>query len=219
MTRHEESIAIRFKNFSPSWKAFKEIFFGGSPSLNRQGMMCISVMLLNHAAGSFGDAAIAGMSIVNRVTMMIMAFVIGLGQGFQPVCGFCYGAKLFPRLRQAYWFTVKVGLVFLLCCAALGWFFSPHVIGLFRNDPEVIAVGTVAFHWQLCSLPLNIFTMSGNMLTQTCRKPVAANILAAARNGLFFIPFILILPHFSGFRALRCVRLGVMCVPSHFPFR
>ena len=198
MTRHEESIAIRFKNFSPSWKAFKEIFFGGSPSLNRQGMMCISVMLLNHAAGSFGDAAIAGMSIVNRVTMMIMAFVIGLGQGFQPVCGFCYGAKLFPRLRQAYWFTVKVGFIFLLCCAALGWFFSPHIIGLFRNDPEVIAVGTVAFHWQLCSLPLNIFTMSGNMLTQTCRKPVAANILAAARNGLFFIPFILILPHFFG---------------------
>ena len=126
------------------------------------------------------------------------AFVIGLGQGFQPVCGFCYGAKLFPRLRQAYWFTVKVGFIFLLCCAALGWFFSPHIIGLFRNDPEVIAVGTVAFHWQLCSLPLNIFTMSGNMLTQTCRKPVAANILAAARNGLFFIPFILILPHFFG---------------------
>ena len=203
MTRHEESIAIRFKNFSPSWKAFKEIFFGGSPSLNRQGMMCISVMLLNHAAGSFGDAAIAGMSIVNRVTMMIMAFVIGLGQGFQPVCGFCYGAKLFPRLRQAYWFTVKVGFIFLLCCAALGWFFSPHVIGLFRNDPEVIAVGTMAFHWQLCSLPLNIFTMSGNMLTQTCRKPVAANILAAARNGLFFIPFILILPHFFGLQGVE----------------
>ena len=215
MTRHGGSIAIRFKNFSPTWQACKEILYGGSPSLNRQGMMCVSVMLLNHAAGSFGDAAIAGMSIVNRVSMLIMAFVIGLGQGFQPVCGFCYGAKLFPRLREAYWFTVKIGFVFLLCCACLGWFFSPQIIRIFRNDLEVIAVGTVALRWQLCTLPLNVFTMSGNMLTQTCRKPVAANILAAARNGLFFIPLIFVLPYLFGLQGVViCQSLSDICAFS-----
>lgn len=215
MTRHGGSIAIRFKNFSPTWQACKEILYGGSPSLNRQGMMCVSVMLLNHAAGSFGDAAIAGMSIVNRVSMLIMAFVIGLGQGFQPVCGFCYGAKLFPRLREAYWFTVKIGFVFLLCCTCLGWFFSPQIIRIFRNDLEVIAVGTVALRWQLCTLPLNVFTMSGNMLTQTCRKPVAANILAAARNGLFFIPLIFVLPYLFGLQGVViCQSLSDICAFS-----
>lgn len=215
MTRRGGSIAIRFRNFSPTWQACKEILYGGSPSLNRQGMMCLSVILLNHAAGSYGDAAIAGMSIVNRVAMMIMAFVIGLGQGFQPVCGFCYGAKLFPRLRKAFWFTVKVGVIFLLCCAFLGWFFSPNIIGLFRNDPEVIAVGTVALHWQLCTLPLNALTMSGNMLTQTCRKPLSANILAAARNGLFFIPLILVLPRLFGLYGVEmCQSLSDICAFS-----
>lgn len=215
MTRHGGSIAIRFKNFSPTWQACKEILYGGSPSLNRQGMMCVSVMLLNHAAGSYGDAAIAGMSIVNRVSMLIMSFVIGLGQGFQPVCGFCYGARLFPRLREAYWFTVKIGFVFLLCCTCLGWFFSPQIIGIFRNDPAVIAVGTEALNWQLCTLPLNVFTMSGNMLTQTCRKPVAANILAAARNGLFFIPLILVLPYLFGLQGVViCQSLSDICAFS-----
>lgn len=215
MSRHGGSIAIRFKNFSPTWQACKEILYGGSPSLNRQGMMCVSVMLLNHAAGSYGDAAIAGMSIVNRVSMLIMSFVIGLGQGFQPVCGFCYGARLFPRLREAYWFTVKIGFVFLLCCTCLGWFFSPQIIRIFRNDLEVIAVGTVALRWQLCTLPLNVFTMSGNMLTQTCRKPVAANILAAARNGLFFIPLILVLPYLFGLQGVViCQSLSDICAFS-----
>jgi putative MATE family efflux protein len=215
MSRHGGSIAIRFKNFSPTWQACKEILYGGSPSLNRQGMMCVSVMLLNHAAGSYGDAAIAGMSIVNRVSMLIMSFVIGLGQGFQPVCGFCYGARLFPRLREAYWFTVKIGFVFLLCCTCLGWFFSPQIIGIFRNDPAVIAVGTEALNWQLCTLPLNVFTMSGNMLTQTCRKPVAANILAAARNGLFFIPLILVLPYLFGLQGVViCQSLSDICAFS-----
>ena len=215
MTRHGGSIAIRFKNFSPTWQACKEILYGGSPSLNRQGMMCVSVMLLNHAAGSYGDAAIAGMSIVNRVSMLIMSFVIGLGQGFQPVCGFCYGARLFPRLREAYWFTVKIGFVFLLCCTCLGWFFSPQIIGIFRNDPAVIAVGTEALNWQLCTLPLNVFTMSGNMLTQTCRKPVAANILAAARNGLFFIPLIFVLPYLFGLQGVViCQSLSDICAFS-----
>lgn len=215
MSRHGGSIAIRFKSFAPTWQACKEILYGGSPSLNRQGMMCVSVMLLNHAAGSYGDAAIAGMSIVNRVSMLIMSFVIGLGQGFQPVCGFCYGARLFPRLREAYWFTVKIGFIFLLCCTCLGWFFSPQIIGIFRNDPAVIAVGTEALNWQLCTLPLNIFTMSGNMLTQTCRKPVAANILAAARNGLFFIPLILVLPHLFGLQGVViCQSLSDICAFS-----
>lgn len=212
MTRHGGSIAIRFRNFTPSWAAFREIFYGGSPSLNRQGMMCISVMLLNHAAGAYGDAAIAGMSIVNRVTMMIMAFVIGLGQGFQPVCGFCYGARLYDRLRAAYWFTVRVGLVFLLCCSVAGWLCSSDVIQIFRNDPAVIAVGTVALRWQLSTIPLNIISMSGNMLTQTCRKPLAANILAAARNGLFFIPLILLLPRLFALQGVEmCQSISDIC--------
>jgi MATE efflux family protein len=52
--------------------------------------------------------------------------------------------------------------------------------------------------WQLCTFPLNAFILASNMMAQTCRKPLRANVLAAARQGLFFIPLIFILPaHFG----------------------
>lgn len=198
MSHHEGNIGIYWRNFAPSWAALREIFYGGSPSLSRQGLLCISTTLLNHAAGAWGDAAIAGMSIVGRISMLVMAVVIGLGQGFQPLCGFCYGARHYARLKRAWWFTTAVGTVFLLVVSALGWLFSESLITLFRNDPEVVKVGVVALRWQMTTIPLCGIIMASNMLTQTCRKPWRANLLAASRNGLFFIPCILVFPSWLG---------------------
>lgn len=203
MTRRGENIAIHWSQFHPTWSTAKEIFYGGSPSLCRQGLLCMATMLLNHAAGTYGDAAIAAMSIVNRITMMLMAVVIGLGQGFQPLCGFCYGAGRMARLKRAYWFTVAGGTTFLLLCSLVGWTASRQAIGLFRNDAAVIAIGALALRWQLLSLPLNGFIMTSNMLTQTCRKPVSANILASARSGLFFVPLIIVLPRLIGLKGVE----------------
>lgn len=198
MARQGENIGIYLRNFAPSWLAFKEIFYGGSPSLSRQGLMCLATMSLNIAAGVYGDSAIAAMSIVSRISMLVLATVIGLGQGFQPLCGFCYGAKLYDRLEDGYKFTVKLGTLFLMVCTVVGWFFSGSLIGLFRDDAQVIAIGVVALRWQLCTYPLNAFIVASNMLAQTCRKPLRANFLATARQGLFFIPLIFILPKFYG---------------------
>ena len=144
MTRRGENIAIKFRNFSPSIQMYKEIFYGGSPSFMRQGLACIATMSLNLAAGVYGDSAIAAMSIVGRIAMLSFAVVIGLGQGFQPVCGFCYGAGLYERLKEAYKFTVTIGTIFLIVLAIIGWMISGTLIGVFRDDPEVIAIGVVA---------------------------------------------------------------------------
>lgn len=198
MTRRGENIAIKFRNFSPSIQMYKEIFYGGSPSFMRQGLACIATMSLNLAAGVYGDSAIAAMSIVGRIAMLSFAVVIGLGQGFQPVCGFCYGAGLYDRLKEAYKFTVTIGTIFLIMLAIVGWVISGTLIGVFRDDPEVIAIGIVALRWQLCVFPVNALILASNMLAQTCRKPWRANILAAARQGLFFIPLIFILPSYFG---------------------
>ncbi len=198
MTRRGENIAIHFRNFSPSLQRYKEIFYGGSPSMMRQGLACIATMSLNLAAGVYGDSAIAAMSIVGRIAMLSFAVVIGLGQGFQPVCGFCYGAGLYDRLKEAYKFTVTIGTIFLIVLAIIGWMISGTLIGVFRDDPEVIAIGVVALRWQLCVFPVNALILASNMLAQTCRKPWRANILAAARQGLFFIPLIFILPSYFG---------------------
>ena len=198
MSRRKQNIRIQVKNVRFSRAFMKEIVFGGTPSLSRQGLGSLSTIMLNHAAGFYGDAAIAAMSIVTRLSFFIYAVVIGIGQGFQPLCGFCYGAKLYGRVREGFFFCIKLGTVFLSVCAIIGFVFSEPIIGLFRDDPEVVAVGAVALDWQIISYPLITTIVATNMMMQTIRKPVRANLVAAARSGLFFIPLIFLLPHFFG---------------------
>ena len=197
-SRRSQNISIHISNVRFSRDFMKEIVFGGTPSLSRQGLGSLSTIMLNHAAGFYGDAAIAGMSIVTRLSFFIYAVVIGIGQGFQPLCGFCYGAKLYSRVREGFFFCVKLGTAFLSVCAILGFIFSEPIIALFRDDPDVVAVGAVALDWQIISYPLVTTIVATNMMMQTIRKPVRANLVAAARSGLFFIPLIFILPHFFG---------------------
>lgn len=196
--RATTGVRLRPRFFSLHWHYVREIVYGGSPSLSRQGLASISVVLLNVAAAGYGDAAVAAMSIVSRVTMFVMAVIVGLGQGFQPFCGYCYGAALYNRLRHGFWFTVRVGFVFLLCFSAFFFCFAEQTIAVFRADAIVIAVGSTALRWHLAVYPLNAYIMAGNMMLQTTRRPLRANVLSSARRGLVFIPFILILPHLFG---------------------
>ncbi len=198
MCSRRGNIHIDFHRFSFRWLYVREIVYGGSPSLSRQGLACISVILMNIAAARYCDAAIAAMSIVSRVTMFVMSVIVGIGHGFQPFCGFCYGAGLYRRLRQGFWFTVRTGFLFLLCVSAVVFCFAEQTIALFRNDGIVVAVGSTALRWQLAAYPLNAYIMTGNMMLQTTRKPLRANILSSARRGLVFIPFIIIMPHLFG---------------------
>ena len=198
MTTKGQNIRIQPYLFTPTKEFLKEILAGGTPSLSRQGLGSISTLVLNVAAGVYGDAAIAGMSIVTRISFFTYAIVIGLGQGFQPLCGFCYGAKLYRRVRDAFYFCIKCGSIFLTICAIIGFTFAEPIIELFRSDPEVVSVGSAALKWQVISFPLVATIVLTNMLMQTIRKPIRANLVAAARSGLFFIPLIFILPHFLG---------------------
>ena len=203
MTRRRQNIHIRPRNFTPSRQLAKEIVFGGTPSLSRQGLGSIATIMLNVAAGAFGDAAIAGMSIVGRTAYFVYSAIIGLGQGFQPLCGFCYGARLYDRVKEGYLYCIKLGTIFLIAAAVLGFVFAEPIVEEFRSDPDVVAVGAVALRWQLLTFPLIATIIVSNMLLQTIRKPLRANILAAARSGLFFIPLVLTLPRLYGLFGLE----------------
>ena len=207
------NIRIRFKHFSPTPALLKEIVYGGSPSLCRQGLASLATILLNVSAGVYGDAAIAGMSIVTRICMFINSFVIGFGQGFQPVCGFNYGAGFYRRVREGFWYCVKTGIVFLTLCSIIGYIYAPEIVTWFRKDDiHVIEIGARALRWQLITLPLGAWVILCNMLLQTIRKPVQAVILSSARQGLFFIPFILILPYFLGLQGVEmCQAAADLC--------
>ena len=193
------NIAIRLSNFVPKWSYFCLIIQGGLPSLGRQGLASLATICLNRAAGPYGDAAIAAMSVVQRIAMFGGSAMIGFGQGFQPVCGFNYGAKLYKRVEQGFWFFVKVSFVFLLCVCTLGIIFAPQLIALFRDDPQVIEYGARALRFQCLTFWLQCWIVGSNMMTQSIGKTIPATFLAVARQGIFFIPTVLILPKFLGF--------------------
>ena len=193
------NLRLNLRDFSPSLKYYQNIVKGGAPSLFRQGLGSFAIVCLNLMAGPYGDAAIAAMSIVTRISQFAASVVIGFGQGFQPVCGFNYGAKLFKRVQEGFWFCVKFCTSVLLVAAVCGWIFSPNLIGIFlKTDPLVIEYGSQALRLQALTFPLVGWITIANMMLQTIGKTVKASLLAMSRQFLFFVPVILTLPGFLG---------------------
>ena len=195
---HGVNIHLNIRNVRLNGHFIVQIINGGIPALFRQGLAAVATVLLNRAAGVYGHAVIAGMSVTTRVTMFVSSALIGFGQGYQPVCSFNYGAEKKERVREGYFFCVRYGTIFLTVMAVFCFIFSPQIIAFFRNDPEVIAVGKVALRWQAAALPLLACIVITNMMLQSIGKGVKASITASARSGIFFIPLILILPRIFG---------------------
>lgn len=211
------NIRISFAKFRPNKSIIWEMARGGFPSLCRQGLASVSGMLLNHAAGSYGglsgDAAIAAMSIVTRVSMFANSALIGFGQGFQPVCGMNYGAKKYGRVREGFLFCVKYSFIFLLVVAVLGMIFAEPIITLFRKDDmEVIRIGTLALRLHCISFPLSAWIVMCNMMLQVIGRAGKASLISAARQGVFFIPLIFILPFCLGLFGVQvCQPVSDIC--------
>ena len=195
-TTRGDTLRLSLRRARPKRGDVQELFRGGFPSLCRQGLSSVSTISLNWVAGSFGgDPAIAAMGIAARVMHMAFAAILGFGQGFQPVCGFNYGAGLYGRVKEAFWFCVKLGTALLLAASVAGFVFAPTLVGLFSEDAAVIAVGTVALRLQCFSFPLTAWFVMCTMLTQTIGQVVPASFLSLARQGLFFIPVVVGLPY------------------------
>ena len=203
---------------------FGTILMTGLPSFGRQGLNSIGGMLLNIAARSYGDAAVAGMSIVSRIFMFIISVAIGTGQGFQPVAGFNYGARKYRRVEKACVFTMCASFCFLSVIVAACWFNAEALIKLFRDDPEVTAIALPAFRYQCFACFLQPVIVAGNMLFQSIGKSGRATFLACCRQGVFFIPLILTLPRMFGLLGIEIcqpiadVLTFVVTVPFLFPF-
>ncbi|HNW87555.1 MAG TPA: MATE family efflux transporter [Candidatus Limiplasma sp.] len=198
-TRQGGNIRIRFNQFTPSRVMFREIFRGGVPSLLRQGLASLATVALNFAAGGFGDTAVAAISIVTRVMQFAVSAVIGFGQGFQPICGFNYGAKRYDRVRGSFWFSVKLSFGVLLGAALIGLLFAPGIVEVFlRGNAEVTRIGALSLRLQCITLPLTGFLILSNMMLQTMGMAREASLVAVSRQGLFFLPAIFLLPPLLG---------------------
>ena len=175
----------------------------GFPALLRQGLTSITTMLLNNQSAVYGDAAIAAMSIVGRVTFFVFSLALGVGQGFQPVAGYNYGAKKYARLRKASMVTFVMCEALMVVSAIVLVTFSGGIIRLFRDDPEVIAIGTRALVLQGIALAFIPFSMVTEMLCQSTGRSFGATLIAALRGGVLFIPAIIILPRLRGLYGIQ----------------
>ncbi len=171
----------------------------GFPSLMRQGLSSIATMILNNLAGIYGqDAAVAAMSIVNRISFFIFAVGLGIGQGFQPVASFNYGAKIYSRVKKSFYFTFFAGEVLLGLTVVICMLFANNLIEIFRDDPTVIQIGTIALKYQLLALFFHPLVICANMLFQSIGENKKATLVSVLRSGVLFIPVITILTRFFG---------------------
>ena len=184
LTGRGDGIRISIRNFKPTFAHYREITAGGFPSLGRQGLASLALAYMNQLAGLYGDVAIAALSVVNRVIMFSTSMVLGFGQGFQPVCGFNYGAREFTRVRHAFWFTVMITSAYCALLSVLGYVFAENVIAIFRpNDAELISLGSRALRYECIVYTSVGFVTISNMYLQSIRKTIRASILAASRQG------------------------------------
>ena len=184
LSGYRDGIKLSIKNFRPEIWHYREITAGGLPSLGRQGLASVSIAYMNQLAGFYGDTAIAALSIVFRVTMFATSIVLGFGQGFQPVCGFNFGARKFDRVKRAFWFSVGVITVYCLCLSIMGHIFAENIIALFRpDDIELITLGSLALRRECLVYTTIAFVTMSNMLLQSTRKTIRATALSTSRQG------------------------------------
>lgn len=193
------SVRLRVSCISRKLSMYTQIIWKGFPSLCRQGLASIASVSLNVNAAVYGDAAVAAMSIVGKIMFFMFSAMLGFGQGYQPVAGFNYGAKKYRRVYDATRFTTIVGVGVLTVLGILIYILAPQILKAFRaDDAEVIALGTYALRAQCIVMPLFGISTTINMGLQSTGHSGGATFLSLCRQGIFFLPMIMILPQLIG---------------------
>ncbi|MBP3710323.1 MAG: MATE family efflux transporter [Treponema sp.] len=206
--RRKGIVNLHISYVSRTARDYFNIITTGLPSFSRQGLASVSTVILNKQAILYGDAAVAGISIARRIILLLASVMIGIGQGFTPVAGYNYGAKKYGRVKQAYWFTVKCGAAILFIAAVILFVCATHIIAAFRDDIDVIKIGVATLRFEALSLPLHGIITGTNMLMQATGKKIQATFLSCNRQGIYFIPLIMLLPIFFGLTGIESAQAG-----------
>lgn len=183
------------KNFSVYW----DILRTGAPTIFRQGLSSVATTLLNVQMKVYGDAAVAAVSLANKVYIFIRAFVLGVGQGFQPIVGYNYGAKRIDRVRKVFGVAILFGSGVAVLGAILCAWFPTQIMNIFgASNVDVTNIGVRLLTMYSFALPFLGFSSYVNMMYQALGKVKGATFMASCRQGIFFIPLILLLPQYFG---------------------
>lgn len=210
---------IRWSFVSKKISTYLTICRVGFPALIRQGLSSISSGLLNNLTRPYGDAAIAAMSVVNRFTAFVMCVGLGVGQGFQPVAAFNYQAKKYSRVKKGLLVTMAVGFCLICCLAFPGFIFAEQIVYLFQKSPAVIEIGTLALRCSCVGVMFLALSVPINMLYQSTRQAGMSSFLSLLRNGLTFIPTLILTTQLWGLTGIQIsqpvadVMTGLISIP------
>ncbi|WP_315119145.1 MATE family efflux transporter [uncultured Clostridium sp.] len=191
-------IKLGIKFLKPTFNMFFEILKIGIPIFVTQVLASFALGFMNLGAKPYGDAAVAAMGIVFRVMSIGFYIVFGIGQGFQPVAGYNYGAKNFTRLKEAIKISIKWSTFSAIFVSVLFIIFAEGCMLIFTRDREVINIGVKAFRAASLLFPLFGYINTYAVLFQALGKAMGAFILSISRQGIFYIPLMYILPKFMG---------------------
>lgn len=217
--RHKSQLLLSPRLFTRRLSEIGRILGCGLPSFSRQALASLATALLNVQAAMWGDPAVAAMSIVGRIFMFVFSVMLGIGQGFQPVAGYNYGAGKYARLRQAFRFTLILGQICMTAVTVGAFFAAPWLVQTFRNDPEVVRIGALACRLQCCAMLFVPATTCANMLFQSIGESASATFLSCLRQGVYYLPLILILPYTIGLLGVQAAQPAadlltfITCIP------
>ena len=215
-------ISLSPKNISRVPRDYLLVFKTGAPTVLRQGLGSLSTTLLNVSVKPFGDSAIAAVSLANKIYMLLRGVILGVGQGYQPVSGFNFGAKKYERVKKSFYVTCIMGSIIAVTAASLMAIFPAEIMAFFRdNSPEVVRIGSKMLRFLAISLPFLAYSSYVNMTYQCLGFVKGASFLAACRQGIFFVPMLLILSLIFGLDGILAVQATadlltfVISIPFH----
>ena len=195
-------IVLKPSYFTPSKRIYKELAKMGIPIMLRTSMMSVSMIIMNNIAASFGDVALAAVSVSNRSLRLVGSAIMGFGHGFQPIAGYCWGAKKYNRALKAFWYTLAIGAVCGIVLGGLLLIFAKEVILIFSSNPEMLALGLIFIRSQSATLIAHVWVMIASGLFMAFGQPVRAGVMGLSRQLLSLVPCILIFSYLFGVTGL-----------------
>lgn len=201
--RRKTMLELRFSYFTPKWSIYREVARMGIPTFLRASLMSTSTVVINNFAGSFGDSALAAVSVANKCTRLVGSAILGFSQGFQPVAGYCWGAKHYHRVNRAFWVTTGIGAAMAVVIGGAMGIVAPRLVALFTdNDSEIIRLGTLMIRTQCVTMFAHVWVMIINGLFQALGRALPATVLGLSRQAICLIPAVIALSLLFGVNGL-----------------
>lgn len=165
--RGKTLLELKLRFFTPKREIYAEVAKMGIPAFLRSSMLSFATAITNNVAGSFSDSALAASSVANRCTKLVSSAIQGFGQGFQPIAGYCWGAKRYKRVREAFWICSAIGAAAGIILGSIMLIFAPKLVSVFAaGDADTIAIGSLMIRSQCVTMVFHIWVIVANGLFQ-----------------------------------------------------